>query len=92
MISKSIDQNRITCVRHQGQGIPCLKIVLAYGGVRNLPGWNRIAAERIIHPFRNFVAHGRNIRQSGTKNSLFHPACPNKGLNKFDLRHLSRIE
>src|SRR5438270_8151778 len=92
MVGKSIDQHWESCVRHQRQWIACLKIALASGRVRHLPGWYGIAAEGIIHPFRNFMAHGRNVRQARTKNSLLHPARPYKGLYKFHLCHLAYIE
>src|SRR5438270_13734932 len=92
MIGESIDQHWVSSVRHQRQGIASLKVALASCRVRNLPCRYGIAAKWIVHPFRNFVAHWRNVRQAGTENSLFHPACPYKGLYKFDLCHLAYVE
>src|SRR5882757_2523043 len=92
MICESINQHWVSRIWHQGQWIACLKVVLACTRVRHLPSWHGIAAKRIIHPFGNFVTHGRNIRQAGTQNPLFHPARPDEGLDKLDLCHLAYVE
>src|ERR1041385_9544474 len=92
MVGKSFDRHGECGIRHQGQWIACFKIALASGGIRYLPRRYRIAAEGIIHPFRNFVAHGRNVRQRGAKNSLIYPTGPYEGLYKLNLRHLAYVK
>src|SRR3954468_3762901 len=92
MVGKSIDQHGISGVWHQGQRIAGFKVALASGRIRNLPRRYGVAAEWIIHPFRNFVAHGRNVSQTGTENSLLYPTGPYKGLYKFHLCHFAYVE
>src|SRR5712671_430511 len=55
-----------------GQRIPDFKIVLAASHLSDVsPGRSRIGAQRIIHPFTNFMGHYRGVSSRRTEN----PAC-----------------
>src|SRR5258708_27080668 len=55
-----------------GQRITNFKVVLAASHLSDVsPGWSRIGAQRIIHPFTNFMGHDSGISNRRAKN----PAC-----------------
>ena len=55
-----------------GQRITDFKVVLAASHLSEVsPGWSRIGAQRIIHPFTNFMGHDRGISNGRSEN----PAC-----------------
>src|SRR5438270_10856156 len=92
MIGKTVDRNRKTSVRHGGERVGCLQIVLASCAARNLPRRHKIAAKWIVHPFGNFMAHWRNISHAAPQDSAIHPACPDEGLHKLHLRELAYVK
>src|SRR5947209_16759963 len=84
MVGNSIDDHRNCRIGKYLEGVAGLQRVFAAacaGGV--LPGWDRVVAERIIHPFDNFMAQRRDVGHIAPKDAGPNPTRPGKSLHQL---------